>query len=75
MIFVINWVVFLSREYNVDTITIMADNVYLEEDNYIFTRCEQKENVEVALIPYDNVIAISRKDSFDKYEFDLLEND
>ena len=70
-----NWVVFLSREYNVDTITIMADSVYLEEDSYIFIKCEQEENVEVALIPYDNVIAISRKDSFDKYEFDLLEND
>ena len=70
-----NWVVFLSREYNVDTITIMADNVYLEEDSYVFIKYEQDENVEVALIPYDNVIAISRKDSFDKYEFDLLEND
>ena len=70
-----NWIVFLNREYSVDTITIMADNVYLEEDSYVFIKYEQDENVEVALIPYDNVIAISRKDSIDNYNFDIMEND
>ena len=59
-----NWIIFLKRECMLDTISIIADSACFEGSNYIFTRSDE----DVALIPYDNVIAISRIDSIDNGE-------
>ena len=70
-----NWVVFINRYNKIDIITISAAYVYNYDEEYVFVKSDEEGNEQdVALIPRENVIAISDKDNICNYKFDILED-